>query len=283
MKYHLHFTLPLALTISLALHGVVLGVHFTLPKLEKDKSGETLNVILVNSRSAKAPRDAQARAQANLDGGGNSEDKKRMASTFLPVSRQDAVGGEMEATRRRVEQLEKRQQELLAQTRQNRETQRREKPKKTPAETPKSGAELADMARAMARLQARIDRNIEAYNSRPRKSFMGVRAKEYPFAQYEEDWRRKVERIGTLNYPEDARGRVYGSLILTVTLNAKGEIVDVSIDRSSGHAVLDQAAQRILRLSAPFAPFPPAIARDTDLLVITRTWTFTRSDSVVTK
>ena len=117
---------------------------------------------------------------------------------------------------------------------------------------------------------------------RPRKKFIGARAKEHRFAQYVEDWRLKVERVGTLNYPEEARGRVYGSLLLSVTISADGAVDRVAVHRSSGHKLLDEAAVRIVRLAAPFAPFPPDIARDTDVIEITRTWSFTRADQVRT-
>ena len=88
--------------------------------------------------------------------------------------------------------------------------------------------------------------------------------------------------MGTLNYPEAARGRVYGSLLLSVTIRADGTVEKVSVHRSSGHALLDEAAVRIVKLAAPYAPFPPAIRKDTDIIEITRTWAFTNADQVRT-
>ena len=145
-----------------------------------------------------------------------------------------------------------------------------------------SGLDLLDSAAAIARVEARIDRILDEDARRPRKKFIGARAKEHRFAQYVEDWRLKVERVGTLNYPEEARGRVYGSLLLSVTISADGAVDRVAVHRSSGHKLLDEAAVRIVRLAAPFAPFPPDIARDTDVIEITRTWSFTRADQVRT-
>jgi periplasmic protein TonB len=133
------------------------------------------------------------------------------------------------------------------------------------------------------RLQAEIDRNLEAYQKRPRKKFIGASAVEYRFARYEEDWRRKVERVGTLNYPVAARGRLYGNLRMTVTLQPDGNVHSIELDRSSGQKVLDEAAFRIVKLASPYAAFPPEIRRDTDLLVITRTWFFARGDRIVTE
>jgi periplasmic protein TonB len=133
------------------------------------------------------------------------------------------------------------------------------------------------------RLQAQIDRQIEQYQKRPRKKFIGANTAEYRFAQYEEDWRVKVERVGTLNYPPEARGRVYGNLRLTVAIRPDGNVESIELDRSSGLKVLDAAAFKIVRMATPFAAFPPDIRRDTDLLIITRTWFFGQGDKIWTE
>ena len=146
-----------------------------------------------------------------------------------------------------------------------------------------SGLDLAESARAMARLEGEINKSIDDYNKRPRTKFIGARTKEYRFAQYIESWRQKVERIGTLNYPEEARGKLYGSLVLTASINHDGSLNRVDINRSSGYKVLDEAAKRIVRMAAPYADFPPDIRRDTDILEITRTWYFTQGDQVSSK
>jgi protein TonB len=146
-----------------------------------------------------------------------------------------------------------------------------------------SGLDLLDSAAAIARLEAQIDRSLDELAKRPRTQFIGARAKEYRFAQYVEDWRLKVERVGTLNYPEAARGKLYGSLLLSVTIRADGSVVRVGVDRSSGHKVLDDAAKRIVNMAAPYASFPPDIRRDTDMIEIVRTWTFTKADEVRAK
>ena len=147
-----------------------------------------------------------------------------------------------------------------------------------PAPTP-SAAELLNSSREMVQLQAQINRDLDAYQKRPRRTFIGARAREFRFARYIEDWRVKIERIGTLNYPQAARDqRIFGTLQLTVSIRADGSVENVEISRPSGQSILDEAALRIVRLAAPFAAFPPDIAKDTDILSITRTWSFTRSD-----
>jgi periplasmic protein TonB len=133
----------------------------------------------------------------------------------------------------------------------------------------------------IARLEAQVSKEYNAYQKLPRRRFIGARTQEYRFAQYVEDWRIKVERIGNLNYPEAARQQhVFGSLVLTVSIRADGHLDDVEVDRSSGKSLLDAAAKRIVRLAAPYAPFPPDIRKDTDILSITRTWTFTEANNL---
>jgi len=142
------------------------------------------------------------------------------------------------------------------------------------------------MSRGMeiARLEAQIAREWEEYQQRPRRRFIGARAQEFRFARYIEDWRAKVERVGELNYPQAARDqKLYGNLLVTVSIKSDGSVDRVEINRPSGHRILDAAVLRIVQLAAPFAAFPPDIARDTDILSITRVWTFTRSDQLVTE
>lgn len=104
--------------------------------------------------------------------------------------------------------------------------------------------------------------------------------KDYRYSQYLSDWRMKVERVGAMNYPEEARGRFFGSLVLSVALRPDGSVDRIIVIRSSGNKVLDDAAKRIVMMAAPFAPFPPDIRKETDYLDITRTWTFTRGDTL---
>ena len=114
--------------------------------------------------------------------------------------------------------------------------------------------------------------------------FVGARAVEFTFARYVEDWRLKVERVGNLNYPEAARrNKLYGALVLTVSINADGTVESVQIDRSSGSRILDAAAINIVEMAAPYAPFPEEMRNKVDILGITRTWIFTRSDQLTSQ
>lgn len=101
---------------------------------------------------------------------------------------------------------------------------------------------------------------------------------------YEQAWQEKVERIGNLNYPEQARkDRLSGALTLAVGLRPDGSLYSIRVLRSSGHAVLDEAAKNIVNLSAPFAPFPEALKQEAGVLVITRTWRFLDSHHLETR
>lgn len=278
--------LSAALGLSLALHAGVLAVHFKLPEaISRKFESPPLEVVLVNSATRERPAKAEVLAQANLDRGGNVDEDRR-ARTPLPVTKPREAGKDLADAQRRVQQLEAQQQRLLAQANETERRTSEEPPKSAPAqETPTlpSGRDLADLSLAAMRLQAQIDRQIDEYQKRPRKKFIGANAREYRFAQYEEDWRVKVERVGTLNYPAEARGRQYGNLRLTVTLRADGSVESIELDRSSGLKVLDAAAFKIVRMASPFAPFPADIRRDTDLLVITRTWFFGQGDKIWTQ
>lgn len=278
--------LQIGLVLSLLLHAILLSIHFDFPKKQMNRNRDkSLEVILVNARHVRPAQDAKLLAQANLDGGGNTEEDARPST---PVPPQDArQDGESLMDARKEAPVEKSApQEVLTRTKSNKPTPAlspRSKPQQKPAEPEKptiSGHDLVDSAAAIARMEAKIDRRLNEYAKRPRKQFIGARTREYRFAQYVEDWRLKIERVGTLNYPAAARGKLYGSLLLSVSIRSDGSIEHVEVQRSSGHKVLDEAALNIIKLSAPFAPFPPDIRADTDIMEIVRTWTFTNADQV---
>jgi len=275
-----------AIGLSLALHAALLSMHFKFPDTLRWKAPDhSLEVVLVNAKSKERPAKAEALAQANLNRGGTVEDDLR-AKTPLPLTEPRKPGKDLAEAQRRQRSLEAQQAELLAKAREAQTrvpaSAQRQPDIDNPGHQP-SGRDLADLSLAAMRLQAQIDRQIQEYQKRPRKKFIGANVSEYRFAQYEEDWRVKIERIGTLNYPAEARGRVYGNLRLTVTIRPDGNVESVELDRSSGLKVLDAAAFKIVRMAGPFAAFPSDIRRDTDLLVITRTWFFGQGDKIWTE
>ena len=146
------------------------------------------------------------------------------------------------------------------------------------AAAPAPGADAApkeSRSLEMAALSAEIERKLRTWAERPRRKWISARTREDRFAAYMVEWRRKVERVGNLNYPDRAaRLGLSGNLLLEVALNPDGTVADIALRRSSGEPILDDAAVRIVKLAAPFAPFPPGIAEDVDILHIERTWFF---------
>jgi protein TonB len=277
--------LAISVAVSIFLHAVLLTIQFRFPDALRWKSAsQPLEVILVNSKTRDKPARAKALAQANLDGGGNTDEKRR-ATTAAPVTNPRDPGRDLAETQRRQRELEAQQQSLLALSRELGAKAPTESPRQASEEAPSqvSGRDVAERSLAILNLQAQIARQTQAYQERPRKRFIGANAREYRFAQYEEDWRAKIERVGTLNYPAEARGKLYGVLRLTVTIRPDGTVESIDLDRSSGLKVLDQAAFRIVQMAAPFAAFPADIRKDTDLLVITRAWFFAQGDKVWTE
>lgn len=272
-------TLATALSISIVFHAIVLSIHFKLPERLSGLTASQLEVILVNSKTRSRPAEADVLAQADLDGGGDT-DLDRRAKSPLPVLQPPERGADLRQTQRKVQEMEAQQRQLLSQLQSANEIPSAEPEPRADEKSQVSGADLADSALIIARMEAQIARQIDEYNKRPRKTFVGVKAKEVRYALYVEDWRQKVERIGNLNYPESARGRIYGSLQLTVSINSDGTLAAMDLVQSSGYKILDAAAQQIVRLAAPYAKFPPDIRKETDILVITRTWTFARGDRV---
>jgi periplasmic protein TonB len=315
-------TLAIAVAASLVLHGVVLSIRFQFPEVKRADALAPLEVVIVNSKTRSAPAKAEVLAQSRLDGGGNT-DQRRRVRTPLPALAEDRPGNDVIEARQRVRELEALQQQLLGQLQAPVEAPvpaplqtapapaplqaapapaplqtapapaplqtapAPAPPETAPAPTPAEpdrqahASDLRTSALAMVRsLEGQVSRQLDQYNRRPKKTFIGARAAEFRFAQYVEDWRLKIERVGNLNYPESARGRLYGSLRLSVSINADGTLASLELERSSGHDILDRAAERIVRMSAPFANFPSNIRRDTDILVITRTWHFAPGDRV---
>ena len=278
--------LATAIGTSIVLHALVLAIHFKFPLAPRAQNSEQrMEVVLVNAKTRERPTHAEVLAQSNLDRGGNVDERRRARSP-LPVTEPKNPGRDLTDAQRRVRELEAKQQELLAMARQVQAKVATPPVRSTPADeaAPQpTGRDLADLALAAMRLQTQIDKQIDDYQKRPRKKFIGANAAEYRFAQYEEEWRAKVERVGTVNYPAEARGKLYGNLRLTVTIRPDGNVESVELDRSSDLKVLDAAAFRIVRMAAPYANFPATIKRDTDLLVITRTWFFSQGDKIWTQ
>lgn len=271
-----------AVGASVAIHvGLIVGLGWRLPGLSAPAAPHNvLEVVLVNARAAKAPDKPDVLAQANLDGGGNTDQNRRVSTPFAAVdtTTQPTPASRTAALRPNASTP----QPMIAVPA---ATGLPVAPERTPPERVPPGEatsrQMVERSLEMARLEAQIRRDLDANQKRRRTEFIGARAAEYRFAAYVDNWRYKIERVGNLNYPADARQqRLYGSLQLTVVVRADGEVDSISLNRSSGHRALDEAAVRIVRLAAPFDRFPDGIRKDTDYISITRTWTFSRDDAM---
>lgn len=280
-----------ALLLSLLLHTAILsGISFELPEPMLTRVAKSMDVILVNSKSESQPVDTNVLAQTSLEGGGNVAEDLR-AKTPLPILPRTKPVIDLTEAARKTARLENEVKKLLTAAESltrviQTPPQTKPVPNQPVTASPGDHADLLQRSREIARLEAQIAKEHETYQKRPKRKFIGARTREYRFARYLEDWRLKVERIGNLNYPDAARKqKLYGSLQLTVGIRSDGSLESIGIDRSSGVQILDDAAIHIVRLAARngFAPFPPDIRQDTDILHITRTWVFSRTDKLLSE
>ncbi len=306
-------TLALALVVSLLIHAVVLAVKFAPPELKKLRDNlPSLEVVLVNAKTLKKAEHVDVLAQANLDRGGNT-DANRKLKTALPSATPKPTTVALKANvaarssaqlaqesvpvtpeQKRIAALEKQAQALLTQLNNTHKVEalptqlavatQANNVDKNPQPVASKALDLAALsaqALEITRLEALLAKQQDEYQKRPKRKFIGARTQEYKFAMYVDAWRQKVERVGNLNYPEAAKqNKLYGQLRLTVSIRADGSLEAIEINKSSGSKILDEAARHIVQLAAPYARFPDDIRQDTDILSITRTWTFTRDESL---
>jgi len=270
-----------------------------------------LDVVLVNSKHRNKPKKADVLAQTNLDGGGNTSENRQLKSA-LPWQKNKLTDANMEhrskafekrlaqaeaeANRKavRLAELNKEAQALMSQLKATHvietnptQTIQPTNPGTSLQDSTIKQLNTSDLMSAsleMARLEAQVNKQQDDYQKRPKRKSIGARAQEYRFASYVESWRQKVERIGNVNYPEAAKDqKIYGQLQLTVYIKSSGDVEKVEIRRSSGYPVLDNAAKSIVEMGSPYAAFPEDLRKEVDILDITRTWIFTKEDSLATK
>lgn len=294
------------LWVSFLLHAMILSIHFADDIKKAAERMPTLEVVLVNAKTRTKPVKADVLAQANLDHGGNTELDKQI-KTPTPNQKQQKnelvvkqnikqKNGAQAAKKAaqdtkindKVNELERQAQELLTQIKATKQVQNQSLETATTQE-PQTGEEdtpsKINLSEAMAaavemdKLDAQIAKQFEAYQKRPKRKELGGRTQEYRFAMYEEVCRQKIEKFGNLNYPEAMRDKnSFGKVMFSIDIKADGSIEKISIMKSSGNKIFDQAAINILRLAAPYPEFPPDIRKDYDIIGITRTMIFTRED-----
>lgn len=295
----------LTLCLAIITHGIViLGVTFS-ADTPLQPEYETMEIILVQQKSDPV-KDAAFLAQAHLEGGGDTAERLSPATPLpapfpdqqpeltTPPLAETGSAANPQPTNTEPEpetQPDKRDEKLTvekdhsenpviksteeAKSEMDKHTVEQPSPEQTETPALPDATQLLANSLKIASLSAEIRNKLEAKSQRPRRKFISASTKEYKYAAYMEAWRAKVERVGNLNYPDDARKKkLTGSLILDVALNGDGSVNQITVRRSSGSKILDDAAVRIVELSSPFAPFPEKIRVETDILHITRTWQF---------
>lgn len=277
--------LIIAVAISVLAHALLLAVHFVAPaafRLQPTDPG--LEVILVNAKHAKKPLKAAALAQANLDGGGQAEAGR--STSPLPDMRKSESGDSVKASKRRIDELEQQQRNLLTQVSRPAPYSAAPVTENSKPDPLPRGADLVETSRAIARQAAEISETMDEQNKRPRKTYISPSTQEVGYAMYYKTLQKRIEEIGTLNFPQQNGRKLYGELVVYIPIFQDGTIYQkeggARIEKSSGNAALDNAALAIVRRSAPFGRFPPnMLSKDKDdLWVIITRFKFTRDEKM---
>jgi protein TonB len=280
----------LTVFFALAMHAIIiLGVSFNLVDETDPDSLSTMEITLVHNRAEEEPEDADYLAQANQLGGGNVEEKVRDSSPFsntTPTQEQGIAPTSVRDMAPPPVPVKQAQEELMTadKSRLKEASQPQHDPLPVPPENV-TAAQLFERSQEIARLSAKIEQIKKSYAVTPRQTYVrGANAREFRFASYMDAWRTKVERIGNLNYPEEAvRRGISGALLMDVAINPDGSLHSVRVLRTSGHKVLDEAAIRIVKLAAPYPPLSEDILQDTDILHIPRVWQFESGGGLMTR
>lgn len=269
----LNSPLALALLISLAVHAVPLSVRIVAPQQFNRVFKDTaLEVILVNAQSQERPEHAQAIAQANLAGGGDVAQGR--ATSPMPYSALTRIGDDFEERQRQIDALQERQTTLLTQLRQRLAALPEFDPREAAQQQAREQQE--QKRKQLLKQLAELEKRINEENARPKKRYISPATKEAAYAVYYDALRHKVEEKGTENFPEVGGRKLYGDLIMVLTINHDGRVLETEIVQSSGQQDLDRRAQAIAYASGPFGSFTPAMRAQADQIVVVARFSFTR-------
>ncbi|WP_119354176.1 energy transducer TonB [Azohydromonas sediminis] len=270
-------TLHWAVAVSVVVHGVLLTVRFVDPAgIERVWRDTPLEVILVNARSTEPPVQAQAIAQASLAGGGDAE--RGRATSPLPPSLVVESGDAPDEARRKIEQMQQYQQQLLAQIRREMALLPPPDPRRDAGDP--QALEREERRRQLLRLLAEIEKRINEENARPKKRYISPATREQVYALYYDQLRRRIEERGTRDFPTHQGRKLYGELIMNVTVDAMGRVVEAEVVQPSDTPMLDRRAVAIVQAASPFGPFTAAMRREADQIVVTSRFRFTRDDAM---
>lgn len=284
-------TLSYAILASIFLHGLALFIRFSPPSaFQIIPADPRLEVVLVNAKTKKAPDKAEALAQANLEGGGFASPKgKTVLSSPLPGSRTPATGEALASSEKKMRELQNEQKQLATQLKKEMKSKMpQSKGSRTTSESGKKDS-INEKWQVISGRAATIEKEMSEQNARPKKVFVAPNTKEVAHAMYYKAMQRKIEQIGTLNFPQKNGKKLYGDLMLLIPVSPDGSLYEADggpkVERSSGNAALDNAAIRIVRRAAPFGAFSPKM-RDAfagKIWVMVARFRFTRDDSLKTE
>jgi periplasmic protein TonB len=270
-------TLTWAILVSVAVHAVLLTVRFVDPEgFNRVFKDTPLEVVLVNAKTNEKPFKAQAMAQANLAGGGDAA--RGMATSPLPPSATVELGDSADEARRQIQQLQEQQQQILAEIRRELALL----PPPDPARdsgTPEE-REQEERRKQLLRQLAAIEKRINEENARPKKRYVSPATQEAVYALYYDNLRRKIEERGTRDFPEFQGKRLYGELVMNITVDAQGRVVEADVINRSKSRNLDRRAVAIVQAAAPFGPFTAAMRKEADQIVVTSRFRFTRDEGL---
>lgn len=264
-------------------HGIlILGITFTLAPATESKTPPTLDIILVQTQNPTEAKDAKYLAQISQQGGGNSDEKARPRDLFTAPTLAQKPGLALQTQQQQSRQNQTEQIAMLRQKDSDFSIETDEQQTK-PDEITINQQASTNKNTKTARLAQEISNIIENRSERPKVKYMNSSTKEFIPARYMREWINRVERVGNLNYPDQARRqKLSGTLILDVVINSDGELVKIDLRQSSGYKLLDDAARRIVKLAAPYSPFPAKLKQEADIIHITRSWEFMSTSQLKT-
>lgn len=272
-------TLQLALLLSAALHAVVLTVRFVDPESFNRVFDDTpLEVILVNARADEKTDKPQVIAQTALAGGG--EAAKGRATSPMPYSALTSIGDDFEERQRQIDAMQEQQSAMLTQLRQQIAALPAADPRQ-PSQSPQQQSEQ-ERRRQLVKLLAEIEKRINDENARPKKRYISPATKEAVYAIYYDALRRKVEDKGTENFPENKGKKLYGELVMILTVNHDGHVLSTEVVQGSGNRMLDTRAEAIARAAGPYGHFGPAMRSKADQIAVVSRFRFTREQTLET-
>ncbi|MGZ4958552.1 MAG: energy transducer TonB [Methylomonas sp.] len=282
-------SLLVALFIAAAVHALILlGINFSAP--EPPKVSKSIEITLSHAPVKKAPKEAKYLAPDHQIGAGDDTRKPEPLKENLPSPGQEAapakkvVEESSPAPKKPVAEkiMTQKQAKLKMPVAPIEKPEQSETPAEVVEDKPQLSAE--SLQQQIAQLGEKIRNSQQSSQDTKIKFVNSISTHKYMAAQYVKDWEDKVERTGNLNYPEAARKKGESqTLTLDVGINADGSIYSMRIVRSSGNPALDEAAKRIVRMSAPFAELPAELLQEVNVLVITRVWKFSDETGMTTR